>query len=57
MFQPHLWPSLGRGLTKHILQKLQEPMHKYKIVIRLKMYCLEYKLKWQIQIIFCTIFK
>ena len=57
MFQPHLWPSLERGLTKGILQKLQEPMHKYKIVIRFKMYGLKYKIKWQIQIIFCSIFK
>ena len=52
MFQPHLWPSSGRDLTKGIFQKLQEPMHKYKIVIRFKMYDLKCILKWEIQIIF-----
>jgi len=52
MFQPHLWPSSGRDLTKGILQKLKEPIHKYKIVIRFKMYGLKYILKWEIQVIF-----
>jgi hypothetical protein len=48
-----MWPSSGRCIPKNtyieILQKLMEPMHRYKI-LNLKIYGLKYTLNIKIQI-------
>ena len=51
MFQPHLWSSSGRIITRDILQKRSELMHKYKIP-SFKMCGVKYVLKYKIQINF-----